>query len=82
MPFFFYLVSVFFVPLVPMCVASAAGKADLMRRSSFAAMYRKEFGRYFDSYRYVLNTGLGVVCLFVVYIAICIISPEMLGDMR
>lgn len=59
--------------------ASEAGKADLMRRSSFVAMYRKELGRYFGSYLYVLNTGLGVVCLLVVCIAICIIPPETLG---
>ena len=78
-PFFFYLVSVFFVPLIPMCAASAAGKAGFMRRSSFAAMYRKELGRYFGSYLYVLNTGLGVVCLLVICGAICVIPPEKLG---
>lgn len=59
--------------------ASAAGKAGFMRRSSFAAMYRKELGRYFGSYLYVLNTGLGVVCLLVVCGAICVIPPEKLG---
>ena len=59
--------------------ASAAGKANFMRRSSFAAMYRKELGRYFGSYLYVLNTGLGVVCLLVACIVICIIPPETLG---
>ena len=58
---------------------SAAGKAGLMRRSCFAAMYRKELGRYFGSYLYVLNTGLGVVCLLVACIVICIIPPETLG---
>ena len=42
-------------------------------------MYLKEIGRYFSSYLWVLNTGLGVVLLCVVSLALCVISPEMLG---
>lgn len=58
---------------------SAARKAGFIKRSPFAAMYRKELGRYFSSYLYVLNTGLGVVLLLVVCGAICIVPPEILG---
>lgn len=58
---------------------ASAGKTTWKRRSSFLAMYRKEFGRYTGSYLYVLNTGLGVVILLVTCIAVCIIPLETLG---
>lgn len=59
--------------------ASAGGKTSLKKHSVFSAMYLKEIGRYFSSYLWVLNTGLGVVLLCVVSLALCVISPEMLG---
>ena len=58
---------------------SVGGKTSLKKHSVFSAMYLKEIGRYFSSYLWVLNTGLGVVLLCVVSLALCVISPEMIG---
>lgn len=59
--------------------ASPGGKVNLRKRSVFMAMYQKEMGRYFSSYLWVLNTGLGVALLCVISLALCVVSPETLG---
>ncbi|WP_048602190.1 hypothetical protein [Rubeoparvulum massiliense] len=55
-------------------------KESLKQRSSLQALYQKEWGRFFSSYMYVLNTGLGVVMLCVFSILLLLISPEELGE--
>ena len=59
--------------------ASPGRKANLKKHSVFTAVYLKEMGRYFSSYLWVLNTGLGVVLLCVTSLALCVVSPEILG---
>lgn len=55
-------------------------KNRYVKHSAFTAMYRKESGRFFSSYLYVLNTGLGIVCLCIFSLLLCFISPDTLGQ--
>ena len=59
--------------------ASPGRSANLKKHSVFTVVYLKEMGRYFSSYLWVLNTSLGVVLLCVISLALCVVSPEILG---
>ncbi|WP_019914170.1 hypothetical protein [Paenibacillus sp. HW567] len=49
--------------------------------SPFRALYKKELGRYFSSSIYVLNTGIGMILLLVMSVALLFVSPEKLGEL-
>ncbi len=57
----------------------ARHKRIIKRKSPFASLYQKEFGRFFSSYLAVLNTGLGVILLCVFSIFLLIMSPQQVG---
>lgn len=59
--------------------ASSGGKVSFKKHSAFKTMYRKEIRRYFSSYLWVLNTGLGVVILCIISMVLCVVSPEIVG---
>ena len=53
----------------------------LKTSSPFRALYIKELRRYFSSSLYVLNTGIGMILLLVISIALSFISSESLGQL-
>ncbi|WP_042197170.1 hypothetical protein [Paenibacillus camerounensis] len=64
---------------------SRAGRKYTMQplkaSTAFQALYRKELRRYFSSSIYVLNTGIGMVLLFIMSVALLFTSPEQLGQL-
>lgn len=58
---------------------SVKRKENLKHHSRFMALYQKEFGRFFSSYMYVLNTSLGVVLLCISSIIFAVVSPDTLA---
>ncbi|MBF4692204.1 hypothetical protein [Fusibacter ferrireducens] len=59
---------------------TAGGGAGIKKQSQFAALYKKEFGRFFNSYMAVLNTGLGVIMLSLFSICLLIMPLDRLGQ--
>jgi len=54
-------------------------KVDLKKRTQIGAMYHKEVGRFFTSYLYMLNTGLGVISLCVLCLLVCIVPLDVIA---
>ncbi|MDR0267794.1 hypothetical protein [Paenibacillus sp.] len=54
---------------------------SLETSSPFRALYKKDLRRYISSSSYVLNTGLGMIFLLVIAIALLFISSEELGTL-
>ncbi len=60
---------------------TGSAKIQQKKHSKLRAMYTKEIARFFNSYLYMLNSGLGVFALFAVSIVIAITSPYTLGKL-
>ncbi|MFU9946617.1 putative ABC transporter permease subunit, partial [Fannyhessea vaginae] len=50
------------------------------RSSPFIALYKKELGRYLNSYMVVLNTGLGIVLLIIFSLVLLVSSPQQISE--
>ena len=55
-------------------------KKSYNRKSIFLALYKKEMGRFLNSYMAVLNAGLGVILLCVFSIVLLFNSVEQIGE--
>ncbi|PXV96113.1 ABC-2 type transport system permease protein [Lachnotalea glycerini] len=51
---------------------------NLKTSSVLKALYRKEIKRFFSSYAYVLNVGMGAIMAFIMVIAVFVLNPEQL----
>ncbi len=55
-------------------------KGTAKAHSPFIALYRKELGRFFNSYTTVLNTGFGVIFLCIFSIFLLVVPLQQLGN--
>lgn len=55
-------------------------KKNYKRSSPFIALYKKELGRYLNSYMLVLNTGLGIVLLIISSLVLLVSSPQQISE--
>ncbi|WP_151733472.1 putative ABC transporter permease subunit [Paenibacillus tengchongensis] len=54
---------------------------SLKTSTPLRALYRKELRRYFSSSVYVMNTGIGMIMLLVMAVALLFVSADQLGEL-